>query len=205
MDVTDIVEEVLFRLERSKKPVLCNVSNHHVHLTTYHIDKLFGTGYGLKKLRSLMQPGEYAARETVDILGPKVVLKKVRVLGPPREFTQIELSRTDCYKLGIDAPVRESGNITGTPRARLIGTCGSVEINQGVIVAQRHIHMTPQDAEAFKVKDRQRLRVRTNHPRSVVFEDVVVRVSDNYCLECHIDTDEANSSDLRSGAEVFLA
>ena len=204
-DTSRIIGEVVLRLERSKKPIVCNISNRHAHLCGEHIEKLFGSGYKLKKTRDLMQPGEYASSETLDLAGPKGILKKIRVLGPERKNTQVEISRTDCYTLGINAEVRDSGNINGTLGGRLIGPAGSVEIFQGIIVARRHIHMTGKDAAFFKVKDGQAVRIRTRPPRSVVFEDVIVRVSDKYVLECHIDTDEANACDLKSGMEVFLS
>ncbi|MFH1416514.1 MAG: phosphate propanoyltransferase [Elusimicrobiota bacterium] len=205
MDNSKIIGEVLLRLERSKKPVVCNVSNRHVHLKKEDVEKLFGQSYTLRKLRDLMQPGEYAAHETVDIAGPKSMIKRVRVLGPSRRASQVEISKTDCYKLGIKAPVRISGNIAGTPGCRMIGPAGSIELAEGVIVSQRHVHMAPQDASCFKVTDGQTVRIRTRPPRSVIFEDVAVRVSDGYCLEFHVDTDEANACDLVNGEEVFLS
>lgn len=203
--VSKIIKEVLIRLERSKKPIICNVSNRHVHLSQEDVEKLFGSGYKLKKVRALVQPGEYAAREAVDLLGPKNILRKVRVLGPVRKNSQVEVSRTDCYVLGINAPLRNSGDIAGTPGVRLIGTYGSVEILRGLIIARRHIHMTEDDSLFFKVKEGQMMRIRINSPRPAVFEDVMIRVSNKYRLECHIDIDEANACDLRSGTEIFLS
>lgn len=205
LDISKIAGEIMVRLERSARPIICNVSNRHVHLTVEDIEKLFGPGYKLKKLRDLMQPGEFASTDTLDIAGPKSILKKVRVLGPPRKFSQVEISRTDSFKTGIKTLVKESGDIKGTPGARLIGPYGSVDLLEGVIIAKRHVHMLPEDASFFKVKDRQTVRIRTRPPRSVVFEDVIVRVSEKYSLECHIDTDEANACDLKNGSEVFLS
>lgn len=205
MEVSKITGEVMLRLERSKRPVICNVSNRHVHLKQEDVEKLFGPGYRLRKLRDLMQPGEFASQETVDVLGVKGTLKKVRILGPVRKYSQVEISRTDSYTFGVQVEVRDSGDLKGTAGARLIGQYGSVELKEGVIVARRHIHMTPEDTQVFKVKDGQTVRVRTCPPRSVIFEDVLVRVGERYCLECHIDTDEANACDLKSGAEVFLS
>jgi len=170
-----------------------------------HIEKLFGPGYMLRKKRELVQPGEYAAEETVKVTGPRGDFSKVRVLGPPRRFSQVEISRTDTFYTGIRTEVRMSGDIEGTPGAWIVGPYGSVELSRGVIVAQRHIHMTPADATRFKVKDGQKVRVRTRPPRAVVFEDVVVRVDEKFKLECHLDTDEANACDLQSGTEVFLS
>ncbi len=205
METSGIVGEVLLRIERLKEPVLCNVSNRHIHLSGEHCGILFGSPEGLSKLRDLRQPGEYAARETVDIEGPRGVLRKVRVLGPLRKRTQAEVSRTDTYRLGIRAPLRNSGDIEGSPGAVIKGPRGQVRISEGVIVARRHIHMSPEDALRFRVKDMQSVRVRTRPPRSVVFEDVLVRVSPEYALECHLDTDEANACDLENGAQVFLS
>lgn len=204
MDVSKITGEVLLRVERSQRPVLCNISNRHIHLTREHIEKLFGANYELRKKRDLVQPGEFASMETVTIKGPKGSLEKVRVLGPPRTISQAEISRTDTFKLGIQTEVRMSGDVEGTPGAWIIGPMGSVELTRGIIVARRHIHMTPAEASFFKVKNGQEVRIRTRPPRSVIFEDVVVRVGENYRLECHLDTDEANACDLKNGSEVFL-
>jgi putative phosphotransacetylase len=205
VEPSDITSEVMRRLKRSQSPVPCNVSRRHAHLTAEHVEKLFGKGYTLTVSRYLMQPEEFAAQEYIDVVGPRGTLKKVRVLGPTRKSSQIEISRTESFSLGIRTEVRNSGDIKGTLGARLIGPAGSVEITEGVIVARRHIHMTPQDAEYFDVTAGQKIRVRTKPPRAVVFEEMLVRVSDNYVLECHIDTDEANSCDLLNGAEVFLS
>jgi len=169
------------------------------------VERLFGRGYKLTKLRELVQPGEFAANETVDLIGPRGSIAKVRVLGPARRFSQVEISRTESFQLGIDAQVRISGDISGTDGIRVIGPAGSVELKEGLIIARRHIHMTPEDARFFNVSDGDAVRVRTKPPRSAVFEDVLVRVSDEYMLECHIDTDEANACDLKSPAEVFLS
>lgn len=204
MDVSKITGEVLLRVERSQRPVLCNISNRHIHLTREHIEKLFGTNYELRKKRDLVQPGEFASMETVTIKGPKGSLEKVRVLGPSRTISQAEISRTDTFTLGIQTEVRMSGDVEGTPGAWIIGPMGSVELTRGIIVARRHIHMTPAEASFFKVKNGQEVRIRTRPPRSVIFEDVVVRVGENYRLECHLDTDEANACDLKNGSEVFL-
>ncbi len=205
MDSLKIIDEVMLRVKRSQKPVICNVSNRHLHLRQEDIEKLFGTNYRLKKLKNLMQPGEYSCHEKVDVLGPKSTIKGVRVLGPARTYSQLELTRTDCYTLGIKGEVRESGDIKGTSGIRIIGPYGSIELLEGAIISWRHIHMTSADARGFKVKDKQIVRIRTSQPRSVVFEDVLIRVNDKYCLECHIDTDEANACDLKSGDEVFLS
>lgn len=204
-DISRITGEVMLRLERSKYPIVCNISNRHIHLSEKDLSVLFGPGYRLEKMRDLIQPGEYASTVTVDIKGPKGTLKGVRVLGPCRVSSQAEVSRTDTFTLGIKVELRDSGDIKGSSGARLIGPKGSVELNEGIIVARRHIHMTPADARRFKVSDKQVVRVRTLPPRAVVFEDVLVRVGENYALECHLDTDEANASDHKNGSYVYLS
>ncbi|MFC2091734.1 phosphate propanoyltransferase [Elusimicrobiota bacterium] len=204
MDTSKIIGEVLLRLNRSNRPVVCNVSDRHVHLSKENIHKLFGTGYSLTKLRDLMQPGEFAAKETVNIVGPRNTVTDVRVLGPERSYSQVEVSRTDCYVLGIETEVRESGNIQGTAGIRIVGHNGSVWLNEGLIVARRHIHMKPEDAVFYKVKNGQSVRIRIKSNRPVIFDNVQVRVGSGYNLECHIDRDEANACDMKSGDMVFL-
>jgi len=204
-DTAGITGEVLLRLERGRHPIICNVSNRHIHLSEKDTGTLFGTGYKLEKMRDLLQPGEFASTVTVDIQGPKGLLKKVRVLGPCRAQSQAEISLTDTFTLGIKAGVRDSGDIAGSAGGRLIGPEGCVDMDEGIIVARRHIHMTTADARKFRVSDKQVVRVRTQPPRSVVFEDVLVRVGDKYALECHLDTDEANACSLKSGSYVYLS
>ncbi|RLD18500.1 MAG: phosphate propanoyltransferase [Caldiserica bacterium] len=201
----EITEEILERLERSRKPIICNVSARHMHLTQEVLEILFGPGYKLRKLRDLVQPGEFASREKVTIVGPKGKIEKVRVLGPTRKYCQVEVSRTDCYVLGVQAPVRDSGDIKGSAPIKVIGPYGEVDLKEGLIVARRHIHMTPEDAEEFKVKDKQLVRIYIpTNGRSVILEDTLIRVSPKYALECHIDTDEANSADFKSGGYVYI-
>ncbi len=177
------------------------VSARHVHLSPEHVEALFGPGYSLTPIREL-QPGQYAARECVTVVGPRGVLQNVRVLGPPRGKTQVEISRTDSYLLGIDPPVRDSGDLAGTPGAVLVGPRRAVNLEEGVILAWRHIHMPADMAERWGFKDRDLVRVRTEGLRRVVFDRVLVRVSPAYRLEIHIDTDEANAAGLKNGDHV---
>jgi len=181
------------------KTTVINVSARHVHLSPEHVEALFGPGYQLTKLKDLMQPGQYAANEQVAVIGPKGTFPKVRILGPARGASQVEISMTDARTLGVPGVVRMSGNIAGTPGIILEGPKGRVELTQGVIVAARHIHMTPADAERYGVKDGQVVRVKTNGTRPLTFDDVICRVHPNFALEMHVDTDEANAAGLKDG------
>ena len=174
---------------------IVETSARHIHLTNEHIAILFGEGHALTNKKDLSQPGQFACEEKVELVGPKGSLK-VSVLGPARKDTQVELSFTDARTLGLkDVPVRESGDIAGTPGIKLVGPCGEIELAEGCIIAMRHIHMTPEDAEAFGVKDKDVVKVAIEGTgRALVFEDVVVRVSKSYALAMHIDTDEANAA-----------
>jgi len=204
MNSKDIVKEILLKVERARKPILCNISARHLHIKREDFQVLFGPNYELRKLRDLVQPGEFASKERVTIVGPKREIKNVRILGPFRKFTQVELSRTDAVILGISAPVRESGDIKGSAPVKIIGPAGEIELKEGCIVARRHIHMTPQDAKEFKVKDKDIVRVEIPGERGGILDGVVVRVSPKYALECHIDTDEANTFDFKSGGYVYI-
>ena len=176
-----------------------------MHLTDAVIERLYGAGHQLRELKPLSQPGQYAAEETVTLVGPKRSIEDVRVLGPARSKCQVEISRTDEFHLGIDAPVRASGDVENSPGLTLVGPAGRVELKQGVICAWRHIHMTPEDAKRFGVKDRDVVDVAVDsEERSLVFGDVLVRVSPKYKLEMHIDTDEGNAAELSRGAEGAL-
>jgi putative phosphotransacetylase len=198
-----VEEEVACRLGAGKKLVPAAVSNRHIHLSEHHCQSLFG-GKPLTCLHDLSQPGEFAARETVTLVGPKGVLEGVRVLGPLRQATQVELSRTDSFRLGVTPPVRESGNHEGSVGVAVVGPCGTVWLERGVILARRHIHMTPADAERFGVTDRQVVAVRLGGERSITLGAVLVRVSPHYRLELHVDTDEANAGLIKNGDLVEL-
>ncbi len=185
------------RTAAAPPPIPIAVSARHVHLTQETIEQLFGPGHQLTVDKPLSQPGQYAAVERVTLVGPRRSIERVRVLGPPRSLNQIEIARTDEFQLGIDAPVRASGKIEGTPGITLVGDAGSVELEKGVICAQRHIHMTPEDAELYGVADRDLVEVAIDGPgRDLVFRDVLIRVKSSYKLEMHIDTDEANAAEL---------
>jgi len=177
------------------------VSVYHVHLSREHVDVLFGLGYQLTAIREL-QPGQYAAKECVTIAGPRGVLQNVRVLGPPRGETQVEISRSSSYILGLDPPVRDSGNLEGTPGVVLIGPHQAINLDEGVLLSWRHIHMPPDLASRWGLKDRDLVRVKTEGERRVVFDKVLVRVHPSYRPEMHIDTDEANAAGLRNGDYV---
>ncbi|MBX7227513.1 MAG: acetate/propionate family kinase [Chitinophagales bacterium] len=181
------------------------ISARHVHLTRETLDVLFGEGYELTTYKPLSQPGQFAANETVTIIGPKNKYENVRILGPIRPKDQVEISRTDEYFLGIDAPIRESGHVEGSGACTLVGPKGEVYLKEGVICAWRHIHMHPNDAASFGVKDKDIVEVEVaDEERPLVFKNVLIRVSDKYALEMHIDTDEGNAAEVRSGEEGVL-
>ncbi len=179
------------------KEFLVEISARHVHVTQETLETLFGKGYTLTPKKDLSQPGQFACNERVTVVGPKKELCGVSILGPCRSADQIELSATDARSIGITAPIRESGDVSGSGACKLVGPCGEVELNEGVIVAKRHIHMTPVDAENFGVKDAQIVNVKINTAdRSLIFGDTVVRVSPKYALAMHVDTDEANAASI---------
>lgn len=181
------------------------ISAAHVHLTPAVIEQLFCDKYRLHELSRLIQPTQYAARESVTLIGPHGRLSNVRVIGPPRSVNQVELSQADALALGIDAPVRKSGDLEGTPGILIEGPRARVPVAHGVICALRHIHMSPSDADRFGLKDGDRIEVATErHTRRVLFHDVLVRVSADYRLELHLDTDEGAAAGLRSGDYVML-
>ena len=181
-----------------------NVSVRHVHLCRSHVDQLFGAGHQLTPRADLSQPGQFACEETVALIGIKGTIEKVRVLGPERGDTQVEISRTDEFALGIDAPIVPSGKIEGTPGITLRGAAGTVELERGVIQAQRHIHMAPEDAVRFGVSDKDWVMVRVGGERGIIFDDVLVRVSPKYKLDMHLDADEGNAADLGPGSFGLL-
>ncbi len=175
--------------------VLVETSARHVHVTEEDIKVLFGEGATLTKKKDLSQPGQFACEERVTLVGPKKSIPNVSILGPARSKTQVEVSFTDARTLGIDAPVRESGDVAGTPGCKIVGPCGELDIAEGVIVAKRHIHLTPADAEKFGLKDKQIVSLKINsEARSLTFGDVVVRVSEKFAPAAHLDTDEANAA-----------
>lgn len=188
----------------SKEAIPIEVSAHHIHLAQEHVEALFGPGHQLTKHADLSQPGQYACKEQLAIVGPKGRIERVRVLGPARKATQVEIAMTEQFKLGIQPPIRESGDIEGSPGCTLEGSAGSVAIPKGVICALRHIHMTPGDALRYGLKDKCTVRVRVPGDRELIFGDVRIRVDASYALAMHIDTDEANAANLKNGAQGFI-
>jgi len=181
------------------------ISVRHVHLTQGTIERLFGPGYLLHVRAALSQPGQYAAQETVALVGPRCRLDHVRIVGPPRPEDQVELSRTDEIALGIDAPLRESGDLAHTPGIGIEGPAGSVRLQHGVICALRHIHMSPADADVLGLKNHDKVAaVVVAGGRRLIFSDIVVRVSPAFRIELHLDSDEGNAAGLQSGSEVML-
>jgi len=185
--------------EQADEPIPIEISAHHVHLAQADVEKLFGPGHQLTPEHELSQPGQFACAEKVHLVGPKGKIANVRVLGPTRKETQVEIAMTEQFKLGIQPPIRESGDIAGTPGITLEGSFGSSTISHGVICAQRHIHMSPEDAMRRGLRDRYVVRVRVEGDRELIFGDVVVRVNPNFRLAMHIDTDEGNAASIRTG------
>jgi putative phosphotransacetylase len=204
--IQSIVEKVLRQLQQEvETPTIpIGVSARHIHLSKEHLEMLFGRNYELTKKADLSQPGQFAANETVTVVSSKGSLERVRILGPIRGETQIEISKTDSVKLGLNPPLRESGDIKGSSPATIIGPHGSVYLLEGLIIAQNHIHMTPKDAEQFNVENGQYVKVKIQGQRPVLFDRVLIRVSPRYQLEMHIDTDEANASLSMTGDKAIL-
>ncbi len=181
------------------------VSNRHLHVCREHLDVLYGKGYELQKRNPLKQPGEFAAQETVTLVGPRHAIERVRILGPIRKRTQVEISQTDAFALGIRAPVRTSGDIDGTPGVTIVGPRGTVVLEEGVIRANRHIHIVEEDAQRLGLTNKQIVAVKTiDADKQTVFHDVMVRVLKKGFLEIHIDTDDGNAAGLKSDDEVEL-
>lgn len=206
IDVEKITQKVLTMLERSKKPIITNISNRHIHLTKEHFEILFGKGRELTKYRDLLQPGQFAANETVVILGPKGKFENVRIVGPFRNYTQVEISKTDSFILGLTPPIRDSGDIKNSSPITIMSSNGKIDLNEGCIIAWRHIHFSPEDAKEFNIKDKEIVRIRAGvgGERELIFENVLCRVRDDMILECHLDTDEANACGLKSGDSIFI-
>lgn len=185
------------------KQFIVETSARHVHVTQETLEILFGAGHTLTPIKNLSQPGQFASEEQVDVVGPKNTIKRVRILGPVRPENQVELALTDARSIGVTAPVRESGDVAGSGACKLVGPCGEVELTEGVIAAKRHIHMTPEDAAEYGMKDKQIVSVKVISPvdgRALIFGDVVVRVSPKYALAMHIDTDESNAACAVNGS-----
>ncbi|MHB8065562.1 MAG: phosphate propanoyltransferase [Ruminiclostridium sp.] len=180
------------------------ISNRHVHLSKEHLETLFGVGYSMKELFKLSQTGQYAAKEVVTLIGIKGVIEGVRILGPIRGQTQVEILMSDTYKLGIRPPIRDSGNLENTPGITILGPCGVINIQSGVIVAKRHIHLSSTEAERLKLHDQNEVRVGISGERGMVFDKVLVRVDPTFNAEFHVDMDEANAAGLKKGELVQI-
>lgn len=180
------------------------ISNRHVHLSKADHQALFGADCSLSKTKDLSQPGQYACNECVTICGPKGALEKVRILGPLRPQTQVEVMAGDCIKLGIPVAVRLSGDLAGTPGLTIVGPKGSVQLTEGAIVAQRHIHMLPEEARQFGVTDGQIVSIQCDENRGGTFHNVVVRATSTSALECHLDIEEANAMGIHSKSKVKI-
>ena len=208
--VAEIVSRVMAGLgadsaSDSNDTVPVGVSNRHIHLSTADLETLFGKGYELTPIKDLSQPGQFACKETLTIVGPSLrPIENVRVLGPVRKASQVEISRTDSFTLKVKPPVRESGDIAGSAPIAIVGPKGAVYCKEGCIVAARHIHMSPADASRAGVSDGDYVSVKMDNERGTTFDQVKIRVDESFTLEMHIDTDEANASDIKSGDKVTI-
>lgn len=210
MDQYEAIIKLLMEAARESIPdardntIPVGVSNRHVHLSQGDLEALFGPGYELSRMKDLSQPGQYACKETVTICGPKGAIEKVRILGPVRSRTQVEILAGDSFKLGIKSTARLSGDLDGTPGITIIGPKGSVQIKEGLMVAQRHIHMLPEDAVRMGVHDGQVVSLEVDGIRGGILRNTIVRVTGQSGLECHIDTEEANALGLSSSSRVKI-
>ncbi|CEH34072.1 ethanolamine utilization phosphate acetyltransferase EutD [Romboutsia lituseburensis] len=196
--LNEIVQEVISRVKKEAF-IEVEASGRHVHLSEEDVEKLFGKGYTLTKLRDLSQPGQYACKERVTITGPKGSIKNVIVLGPCRKETQVEVSLTDGSSLGVKAPIKQSGDLKNTLGIKISTEHGEVSLEKGLMVAKRHIHITPSDAAKFNVNDNEVVKVKVFGQRPLIFDDVVVRVNENFNTYMHIDYDEANACGFSKG------
>lgn len=189
----------------SQKKIPVGVSARHAHVSQEHLDVLYGKGHQLTTLAPLYQPGAFAAKETLTVVGRRMrSIEGVRILGPARDYTQVELARTDAIRLGLDPPIRDSGDLTGSEPISLIGPAGSVYLNEGAICATRHVHMTPQIATSFGVEEGDLLKVRISGERALTIENIRPKISSSYVLQMHLDTDDSNAAGLRGGEAVEL-
>lgn len=200
MSLENLIDKVIDRIQNELDGSFeVEASGRHVHLSRKELDALFGTGYELTKAKDLSQPGQYASKERLTVVGPKGAYHNVVILGPVRKESQVEVSLTDCLQLGVKAPIRESGDIEGTPGIVLVNGDKSVSLNKGLIVAKRHVHMTPEDAEKLGVKNHDIVKVKVEGARPLIFDDVVIRVSPKFATYMHIDYDEANACGFSKG------
>lgn len=200
MSFENLIDKVIDRIQNELDGSFeVEASGRHVHLSRKELDALFGTGYELTKAKDLSQPGQYASKERLTVVGPKGAFHNVVILGPVRKESQVEISLTDCLQLGVKAPIRESGDIEGTPGIVLVNGDKSVSLDKGLIVAKRHVHMTPEDAEKIGVKNHDIVKVKVEGARPLIFDDVVIRVSPKFATYMHIDYDEANACGFSKG------
>ena len=200
MSFENLIDKVIDRIQNElDNSFEVEASGRHVHLSRKELDALFGTGYELTKAKDLSQPGQYASKERLTVVGPKGAFHNVVILGPVRKESQVEISITDCLQLGVKAPIRESGDIEGTPGIVLVNGDKSVSLDKGLIVAKRHVHMTPEDAEKIGVKNHDIVKVKVEGARPLIFDDVVIRVSPKFATYMHIDYDEANACGFSKG------
>ena len=184
--------------------VTIGVSNHHVHLTKEATDILFGQDYQLTKLRDVNQPGQFAANEKVTIKSPKSIIENVRVLGPIRPYNQVEISKTDAIKLGLNPPIRDSGDLKGSSPITLIGPKGQINLEEGCIIATRHIHITPLEAKEKGLIDTKEVKVKVESEKGGILDHVHIKIAEKSYYEMHIDTDDANANLLVNGSEVEI-
>ena len=204
MFVQLVTRLIIEELEKFQRSVPIGVSNRHIHLDRADMDILFGRDSELTFKKELGQPGQYACEEMVTLHGPKGELSRVRVLGPLRSESQVEISVTDGFTLGVRPPIRESGKLSGTPGVTIVGPKGTVEKDTGTIAALRHIHLTPGDAQRMGVKDKQMVKVEIRGLRGGIFHNVLIRVSDQFAPEMHIDVDEANAFGVKNGDRAYI-
>ena len=209
--ITEMVKSVLLEVnsapktENSKGGIPVGISNRHIHLSQGDLETLFGKGYELTPMKDLSQPGQYACKELLTIVGPSMrPIENVRVLGPVRKASQVEISKTDSYVLKVKPPVRESGKIEGSAPIRIVGPKGVVELDEGCIIANRHIHMSPSEAQVFGLIDGDYVDVDVNGARRTRWYDVQVRVHKDFRLEMHVDTDDANAAGIGNGFMVEI-
>ena len=203
--VAQIVGKIMANYSDDADTVPVGVSNRHIHLSTADVETLFGKGYELTPFKDLSQPGQYACKELLTIVGPSLrPIENVRVLGPVRSASQVEISRTDSFVLKVNPPVRESGDIAGSAPITIIGPKGVVTLKEGCIIANRHIHMSEDEGKQFGLKDGDYVTVEANGERRTTFYDVQVRVNKAFRLEMHIDTDDANAAGISNGAKVKI-
>ncbi|MBD5638403.1 phosphate propanoyltransferase [Clostridium botulinum] len=191
-------------VNRNSSEIPVGISNRHIHLSQKDLDSLFGENYGLTKIKDLSQPGQYACKEVVTICGPKGAIEKIRILGPVRSKTQVEVLAGDCIKLGAVSHVKLSGDLNRTSPITIVGPKGSVQLEEGLIVAQRHIHMTPEDAQSLGVHDGEIVSIKFEDLRGGIYNNVAVRANDASSLECHLDIEEANAMGINSKSKVTI-